>query len=452
MKKQLTILSISMLTVLGGCKKYLDVKSDAKLVVPSKLSDIQGVLDDADYMNLSRTPSLGESMSDDIFLPPTTLNGRDLTTKLIYTWQKFDYRFGNDWSSAYVPIYNSNLCLELLEKIPRTNQNAAAWDNAKGSALFFRAYYFYQLTTQYGKGYGSSSDTDLGIVLRLSSDFNVKSHRSSVKACFEQILSDCEQALNLLPINSTHSFRPSKAAAYAFLSRVYLYMHDYQKVQTMAEECLKIKSTLMDFNSDSDILGLTLNVTFRRFNKETIFYSEQNTFSDISIPLRARTDTVLYASYNLNDLRRTAYFRTVSGFQQFKGSYASNANILFSGLATDEIILNKAEAKSRLGDFQGAMTDLNQLLKSRWRNTVPYVPISATDSRQALDFIIKERRKELIMRGIRFSDLKRLNEQGANITLTRMMDGKPYNLLPKAAYYAIPLPTDIIEQTGIDQN
>jgi hypothetical protein len=56
-------------------------------------------------------------------------------------------------------------------------------------------------------------------------------------------------------------------------------------------------------------------------------------------------------SYDSNDLRRSAFFRTVSGYMQFKGSYASNATVFFSGLATDEMYLNRAEGKAWEGDL-----------------------------------------------------------------------------------------------------
>jgi tetratricopeptide (TPR) repeat protein len=453
--KNLTISIFTVLFVIGisSCKKYLAIKSDAKMVVPRSLDDLQGILDDADNMNLSRTPSLGQSVSDDLFLPPATIAGRDASTKLLYSWQPFDYRFGNDWSSAYLPVYNSNLCLEILETIPRTTGNAAAWDNVRGSALFFRAYYFYALTAQYGKAFNAqTSETDAGIVLRLGSDFNVRSERSSVKACLDQVKKDLDEAVLLLPNLAVNSLRPSKAACWAMLSRVNLYMRDYERAMFYASQALSLQNGLINFNGDSDLLGIGLNVPFKKFNKETIFYSEMNTFSDIAIPTRARTDTVLFAKYNANDLRRTAFFRLVSGYQQFKGSYASHAVILFSGLATDEMYLNRAEGKAWTGDITGAMDDLNTLLKTRWKSTVPYIAFAASTKAAALGLIREERRKELVMRSMRFSDLKRLNVEGADITLTRVMDGKVYSLLPNAPFYALPLPVDILEQTGIPQN
>ena len=447
------VMMACMVLSLLSCEKILDVKSNAQLVVPSTLSDLQALLDDAAYMNFSTTPTMGECVADDYFLTQEIFSSRDAVSQALYVWAKFDKRFGNDWSCAYLPVYNANLCLEVLQKIPRTPVNAVQWDAVKGAALFFRGYYFSLLTMGYGKAYDlQSSQSDPGIVLRLASDYNIPASRATVAECFSQAISDISQAGELLPDLVTETTRPSKAAAFAMLSRTYIYMRDYANAAKFADECLKLKSTLMNFNGDSDILGLGLNVPFKRFNKETIFYTDMNSYYDINSPTRARIDTLLYASYHVNDLRRTAYFRAASGYQQFKGSYGSSATRLFSGLATDEMFLNRSEGRAFAGDVTGAMEDLNLLLKSRWRSSAVYSPLVATDRADALVKIRRERRKELLMRNIRFSDIKRLNMENAMITIKRVANGRTYILEPHAPYYALPIPDDIIEQAGIPQN
>ena len=453
MKNLRLVMMLLAVLGLGACKKFLEVKPNARLVIPSTLADLQGLLDDPDRMNFMKTPTLGECVADDFFLPPDIFASREETGRAIYLWQPFENRFANDWSAAYQPIYNANLVLELIEKVPRDALNATAWDNVKGSALFFRAYYYALLTMNYGKAYDvNQSKSDLGVVLRLASDFNIKATRATVEQCFSQVISDADQAVRLLPNSSAQTTRPSRAAAFGLLSRTYLYMRDYQKAMVNADECLKIKSSLMNFNSDADILGLTLNIPFKRFNKETIFYTEGTTNYDINSPTRARVDSNLYSSYHVNDLRRTGYFRLVSGYQQFKGSYASSPTLLFSGLAVDEMLLNRAEGRAKTGDSSGAMEDLNVLLRTRWRNTVPYVPVVALNTLDALEKVRTERRKELLMRQTRFTDIKRLNMEGANITARRKANGKVYELAPHAPYYALPIPVDIIQLTGMESN
>ena len=64
----------------------------------------------------------------------------------------------------------------------------------------------------------------------------------------------------------------------------------------------------------------------------------------------------------------------------------------------------------------------------------------------------QERRKELIFRGLRWIDIKRLNLEGANIEQRRFLDGKEYILEPNSNRYALPLPDDIIRLTWMEQN
>jgi hypothetical protein len=56
------------------------------------------------------------------------------------------------------------------------------------------------------------------------------------------------------------------------------------------------------------------------------------------------------------------------------------------------------------------------------------------------------------MRSLRWPDIKRQNREGANIVLQRLSAGTVYRLEPNSGLYALTLPADIIEQSGIPQN
>lgn len=455
MMKNKLVYALAAILVLSlvSCKKYLDVKSDAKLVTPQSLQDIQALLDDYPTMNAKTTPGLPESSGDDYFWLPATYNAQSAISQGLYQWQSFDSRFGNDWNYTYQAVFNCNIGLELLEKIGRTNVNATAWDNVKGSALFFRAYYYLLLTANYAKVYNeATADADPGIILRTASDFNLTGTRASLRECYNQVLQDAQQSVSLLPDVPVHVMRPSKAAACALLSRAYLYMGKYDLGLQWANASLQLNNKLMDYNSDPGVINLAANVPFRKFNGETLFYTEMAPSFTLHATSRARIDTLLYSTYQSNDLRRTAFFRTISGYQQYKGSYAESASVFFTGIANDEVYLNRAECNAFLGNVAPAMADLNLLLKSRWKNGTVFVPLVATDRADALKKIRTERRKELLMRGMRWIDLKRYNREGENLVISRNIAGKLVSLAPNAGYYALPIPVDIIEQTGIAQN
>ncbi len=57
------------------------------------------------------------------------------------------------------------------------------------------------------------------------------------------------------------------------------------------------------------------------------------------------------------------------------------------------------------------------------------------------------------MRGLRWTDLRRLNrEPRYAISLERTVLGQPYNLPPNHQHYTFPIPDDIISLSGMPQN
>ena len=64
----------------------------------------------------------------------------------------------------------------------------------------------------------------------------------------------------------------------------------------------------------------------------------------------------------------------------------------------------------------------------------------------------RKRRKELLFRGLRWADVKRYNREGANIVLSKTVNGKTFLLPPNDLRYAIAIPEDIIGMTGMPQN
>jgi hypothetical protein len=100
---------------------------------------------------------------------------------------------------------------------------------------------------------------------------------------------------------------------------------------------------------------------------------------------------------------------------------------------------------------QSALSDLNTLLVRRYR-AGSFSGHSLTDQKQVLQLVLSERRKELLLRGVRWVDIKRLNAQGAGISLSRTVKGTVYSLAPLSPRFALPLPENIIELSGMPQN
>ena len=111
----------------------------------------------------------------------------------------------------------------------------------------------------------------------------------------------------------------------------------------------------------------------------------------------------------------------------------------------------RAECAARQGNISAAMNDLNNLLKKRWK-TGTFSNLAATSAAEALSIILTERRKELIMRGLRWMDIKRFNKEGQNIFLKRIILGQAYIIEPNSLRYSLTIPDDVISISGMKQN
>lgn len=471
MKLLFNLVSIALFgaCVLSGCKKgFLEEKSDIALVVPESLDDMQALLDNDRVMNGSSQagvggtgPILGEVASDGYYVTQANFN------VLTHYMQKQTYFFAKelyngtvvDWSYPYRAVFYANTALTGLEKIPKSAKNILQWNNVRGSALFYRAHSFFQIAQVFAKTYDKkSAANDLGVPLRLTPDVNEKSERASIQRTYEQIVADLNEAVNLLPVNPKFKTRPSKPAAYALLARTYLVMEEYSKAKQYADSCLQLNSALMDYNSPDapHYVNVLSNTPFKQYNIEIIF----SALAAVDIPpgpiylsSRANIDSNLFNSYSMNDLRRSAFFRTAtpSGYRA-KGTYDGTTQA-FAGIATDEIYLIRAECNARLNNVTEALNDLNALMIKRWKNNGSWVPFTASGSTETLNLILTERRKELVFRGLRWTDLRRLNKQGYNITVKRILDGQTHVLSPGDDKWVFPIPPDVIEANpGMRQN
>lgn len=443
------------LFILGtGCKKFLNEKPDQKLETLTRISDLQALLDNDQIVN-QKNPRAAEVGADDYYLTDDGWKGLNEFDKRMYTWGKqklFPEGSSSDWSNAYVVVNIANTVLSNMDNVFRMPGDQEDWNDVKGQALFLRGQAFLQVALIWAKAFDeATAATDPGIPLRLSPDSNIKTTRATLKQTYDQIISDLKMAAELLPPLSKHMVRPSKAAAYALLARIYLSMRKYTDMGAYADLSLKIKNSLKDFSSLNEGHAGSFPFAPRFSNEEEIIFESGMMNAPALNLMTARIDSGLYASFSANDLRKKLFFRSNSTTTfGFRGNYTGSWT-LFSGLATNEVYLMRAEYNARAGNVSAAMADLNKLLEMRFaRNT--FVPLTAGSAKVALLLVLIERRKELMMRGLRWMDIKRLNKENANIILRRTVNGETYVLPPNDPRYAMPIPEDVIRITGIEQN
>ncbi|WP_268037076.1 RagB/SusD family nutrient uptake outer membrane protein, partial [Algoriphagus sp. PAP.12] len=139
-------------------------------------------------------------------------------------------------------------------------------------------------------------------------------------------------------------------------------------------------------------------------------------------------DTLLTQTFETGDLRvRSYYSLSTDSLYNMTGHHTGNT-VLFGGLSVGEIQLIAAEGYSRSGNLEMGNLYLNELLRNRY-DKESWEDLMIEEQEELLKRILLERRKELIGRGIRWSDLRRLNQEtGSEITLERVIDGETYSL------------------------
>lgn len=463
MKKIVAILFLvfAFCVLIGsGCTKdFLDAKPSTNILQPVTLDEFQKLLDN---QAINTGIGLGILAADEYKYSSdaTWLSISSAVARNSYIWAKDLYE-GNtttNWNAPYFAIFYANNILVGIDKIKVTPLNSKDWNKTKGWALFTRAYAYYELVNNFSPFYDeSTASTDLGVPLRLNPSIDEILQRSTVKETFTRIFKDLKDAASLLdgslPDGRT---RASKVAVHALLARIYLNNRDYSNAELNADTCLNLYNKLIDYNT----ISKTATTPFGINHDEQIYakaatpdaaYTSSGTNASIDMMPE------LISLYEANDLRLVIYFNKQSdGTYDMKRSY-NGANNPFVGLATDEVYLIKAECLARRSEPVMAMTFLNQLKIKRWNPNAtspakPYQNMTASNSTDALSKVLLERRKELVWRGLRWDDIRRLNKEGANITLTRTINGQTYTLTPNDVRYVFPIPDNEINLSGIQQN
>jgi starch-binding outer membrane protein, SusD/RagB family len=450
--KYIFILYISLAFM--SCKKALETKPNSDIVVPVSPQDMQGLLDNSDVF-MWGTYLIYLSEDDYYFTPSPTITLTSIEENA-YIWNPVifdDDDISPDWENSYKQVFYANLVLDGLSKLTWNSGNKKWLEAMKGDALFKRSLAFYNLIQLFSKAYNpSSSDKDLGIPLRLNIDPQERIFRSSMKACYKQMLGDLRVATQLLPssMDPNHRNRAIRPAAHALLARMYLNMDSCQQAIYAADSCLMQYDSLLDYNK----LDTSSNNPFSATKTEMLYplsMPKQNSLHTGLTSTGVNIDSMLFGLYTPADLRRRLFFRSRSdGSITLKSSYLGT-NLPFTGISTAEVYLILAESHARLYQTDTALKYLNKLLMNRWRKG-QFTPLTATNPTNALALILVERQKEMVFRGQRWTDIKRLNMEDSQITLKRIYNGQSYNLSPNDLRYALPIPQTIIRKNGIEPN
>lgn len=222
--KFLIILTAS-LVFLAGCDdldyKPIDQLDESKVINSTEL--LQNVtygtyskLKIRNYLRECRYAK--ELMSDDVILVKTT--GDHLMQTYNYQHIVNSNLALHVWTLGYQAIFSANTVIDAIDE----NTNDAIQKQLLGENLFLRALIHHDLVRVFGRPYTNGDPTqNLGIMIRNNADPNDIPPRSTVKECYDFIVSDLLKAAEYMNEEKSNIYA-SKEVAYALLARMYLYM------------------------------------------------------------------------------------------------------------------------------------------------------------------------------------------------------------------------------------
>jgi starch-binding outer membrane protein, SusD/RagB family len=317
--------------------------------------------------------------------------------------QKDNSNINTIWNNLYSYIYMANSAIEGL------GVSSLVSDSTKrrlvGEAKFIRSFCYFYLVNLFG---------DVPLVLETNYQTTSVLPRSALTQVYQQIISDLRASQDSLTVayTGTEKIRPNKWTATALLSRVYLYLEDWNNAETQAS---------MVINSPMYILTTLTNV-FKKNNSEAIWQllpvnpsfntQDGNQFIATSGTPNYFLLPSFINSFENNDSRKGAWTKSnVVGvntyYYPYKYTIKSGGNPLGEYLVVlrlAELYLIRAEARAKASKLVEAANDINMV---RTRAGLLAVPTTLSQA-ELLAEIEKQRRLEFFCEmGHRWFDLKR---------------------------------------------
>ena len=388
------------------------------------------------------SPAFTEWMTDNVAYT------RNVTLRQVheraYAWEDFtDDPNEQDspsffWYETYNAIAHANEVLAILSSLPVKTETEQKRKNAiESEARLIRAYGHFMLVNLFGKHYNeNTAESDRGVpYVETPETVFIKTYsRNTVKEVYNKVEEDMLRGLELLDDSfflNSGKYHFNRNAALAFASRFYLFKKDYDK-------CIDYSTQMLGGDPGSfvrDLTSLEFQTASSSIQGYPQFYSSPTQRSNLllmrKISLVQRldfahgpTDDVYDAvfgpsAFGGTDERENPSFvkgengvfpvRYESLFE--RSSINSNVGnpyhigIMFRG---EEVLLNRAEALAERNRLTEAIADLEALAVRRYSGNISAINPSASKS-FVLQVVRDERRREFIVQGLRWFDIKRFS-------------------------------------------
>lgn len=362
------------------------------------------------------------------------------------------------WSFIYPNVFTCNSAIEQLTTA--TSLTSAVRQQLLGEAKFMRALLYFYLVNLYG---------DVPLVLSTNYTSNALMARSPKEMVYQQIINDSREAQNLLSANyldatllttTTDRLRPTKWAACALLSRVYLYTGNWGGADSAATALISSSQySLVPLAGTSNVFAKNSPEAIWQLQPINVGWNTELAKLFI-IPSTGPSGSYwvylsnsLLSSFETGDKRKTFWIHsvTVNGntyYYPYKYTSATlNATVseYYMVLRLGEQYLIRAEARAQENNIIGSQNDLDTI-----RARAGLTNTGAGTKIDLLTAIQHERQVELFTEwGHRWLDLKRMGAVDSIMQVACALKGTVWNTYQQL--YPILL-ADLQEDINLKQN
>ncbi len=284
MKLKYTLLTLGFTFAMGGCN--LDIQMYDGVAAEDVTVENLTELSQGSYRLLKNDGGL-----IDYGFSFWAYGADDLSWGGTSTDSKFkDYDYGRSitsstteytWELGYRVIGNCNKIIEMGDEL-----GADLTDDQRvivGENYYLRALSYFLLVNEFAQPYSNNPTTNPGLPLKLTSDTDdLPESRSTVAEVYDQVVADLLNAIDYMTLSSSQTAKnccyATKEAAQALLSRVYLYMENWQGAYEMADAVISSgRFTLLEGDDYS-----TYPQHVPEENSETIFAVRRTRLMDDS--------------------------------------------------------------------------------------------------------------------------------------------------------------------------
>ena len=308
------------------------------------------------------------------------------------------------WDGSYKLIYAANAIIEGLDSSDAISEQDKS--RLMGEVLFIRAFIHFYLVQIFDE-----------IPYVTTTDYRANStvSRMPLTDVYAAIITDLESAtISLEDIGLTpFRLRPSKAAVNTLLARVHLYNSNWEAAEAAATSVVTSLGLDLETSLEEVFLKTSSGTIWQVMRNEEGLptYEAQNFIFTLSPPPNRALSPYLIDAFEVGDLRKSLWTGHVDNgsevwyypykYKQFEPEAESREYSIIFRL--EELYLIRAEARTHLGDIEGAQADVNKI-----RNRAALGNTTASTEQTLIDAILHERRIEFFSElGHRFFDLKR---------------------------------------------